>query len=362
MANVLIIGAGDVGLKFAEGLLRQGGATRLTLADAKPAAARATVEMMASCHEVGPRLVELDGSDPRAVTRLLQETHADLVVQAASPVGPWAIIGRDHPTARALTSAGIGIQLPAQLIVLTTVMTCLRELGHEGPVANVSVPDLSHPILATRGLAPTIGLGNASMMHLRARAAFRDRLEREGKPPSAAPLLRVLGHHAQVYGVMQSRQPEDPALSARVYLGEAGDRDDALAYQGPTFAPGPLYNVLTAASALPILGALLPGAAPLRFSAPAPLGLPGGYPVRIEGGRVSLDLPPGVGPAEAEAFNNRLTAQDGVEAIEADGTVHFTEAAQAAVAGLDPRLAAPLRLDDLSERAGLLCEVVAGIP
>ncbi len=361
MAHVLIVGAGDVGLKFAAGLLQQGGVSRLTLADAKPAAARAAVDMLASCHAIAPRLVDLDGSDPRAVARLLREVRADLVVQAASPVGPWAIIGRDHPTARALVSAGIGIQLPAQLQVLTTVMTCLGEIGYEGPVANVSVPDLAHPILATRGLAPTIGLGNASIIHLRARAALRDRLARAGQPPGETPLLRVLGHHAQVYGVMQSRPPKDPALAARVYLGEAGDRDDALAYEGTPFAPGPLYNVITAASALPILAALLPGAAPLRFSAPAPFGLPGGYPVRIEGGKPALDLPAGVAPAEAEAFNRRLMAQDGVAVIEADGSVHFTEAARAAVASLDPRLAEPLRLDDLAARARLLCEVVAGI-
>ena len=34
---------------------------------------------------------------------------------------------------------------------------------------------------------------------------------------------------------------------------------------------------------------------------------------------------------------------------------------RAAVAGLDPRLAEPLHLDDLTARARLLCDLVAGI-
>ena len=39
------------------------------------------------------------------------------------------------------------------------------------------------------------------------------------------------------------------------------------------------YNAVTAAATLPVLEALLPGAPPLRWSTPAPDGLPGGYPV-----------------------------------------------------------------------------------
>ena len=83
--------------------------------------------------------------------------------------------------------------------------------------------------------------------------------------------------------------------------------------------------------------------------------------MRIESGEVTLDFPTGVDRAEAEAFNRGLMALDGVAAIESDGRVHFTDAAQAAVAGLDPALAEPLRLQDLAPRARLLCGLVAGI-
>ena len=220
--------------------------------------------------------------------------------------------------------SGIGIQLPAQLPIVLNLMQAVRGLARPIPVANVSMPDIIHPVLATKGLAPTVGLGNVSILHLRAMAALKQR--RQGSGAGNGPLIRLIGHHKQVYDVMQATPPDDPENRVRVYLGEAGARDDGLAYEGTPFPPGPIYNVITAASALPVLGALLPGAAPRRFSAPAPQGLPGGYPVKIDQGGVTLDLPDHVDLDQAVAFNHRIGALDGVAGIGADGVVRFTQA------------------------------------
>jgi hypothetical protein len=204
------------------------------------------------------------------------------------------------------------------------------------------------------GLAPTIGLGNVSMLLLRVRAALRAR------NPDAAdlPLIRVVGHHHHVYGVMEARPPAEAADRPRVWIGEPGERADALAYEAAALAPGIRYNAVTAAAALPVLEALLPGAAPLRWSTPAPFGLPGGYPVRIAGGRVELDLPPGADPEECVAFSRRIGRGDGVDRIDPDGTVHFTEAAAASVAPVAPDLAEPLPLDDLDRRSRRLLDLL----
>jgi hypothetical protein len=117
-------------------------------------------------------------------------------------------------------------------------------------------------------------------------------------------------------------------------------------------------NTITAASALPVLEALLPGAAPLRWSTPAPGGLPGGYPVRIADGAVALDLPAGVSEADAIAYNEHVGRGDGIERIDDDGTVHFTDAVQHAVADLAPELAAPLAVADIPARAAFLDEIL----
>jgi hypothetical protein len=187
------------------------------------------------------------------------------------------------------------------------------------------------------------------MILLRARAALR-----AANPGVQLPLLRVLAHHSQLSNVMQSRLPDDPAARARVYVGEDGILDDTVAYQAPPLTPSVRYNYVTAASSIPVLHALLPGAAPLVWSTPSPHGLPGGYPVRIARGEVTLDLPPGVTEEQAVRFNQQQSRADGVEKIDDDGTVHFTEAAREAVAAVDPALAEPLEIGDLEARAARL--------
>ena len=208
-------------------------------------------------------------------------------------------------------------------------------------------------MLRALGLAPTVGLGNAGMILRRVRSALRAEAG-----AAALPLVRVLGHHAQLPAAMGSDEPAAEDERCRVYLGEEGTRSDSLAYRGPALATGIRLNAITCAASVPVLEALLPGAEPLRWSTPAPGGLPGGYPVRIADGAVELDLPPGVEQAEAVAYNERAGRGDAIERIDDDGTVHFTEACKEAVAALAPELAAPLAVADIAERAALLDAVL----
>jgi hypothetical protein len=358
--TALFIGAGDMALRMAAGLLTQGRLDRLILTDVAPQRMADQVAMLDASHDARVVLRPLDGCDHRAVAALLDEVRPDLLVQAASLIGPWSIIGSDHPVVGHLSRAGIGIQLPNQLPVLMTVMRAVRDLGLSCPVANISAPDVTHPVLAGLDLAPTVGLGNVSMQLLRARSAWRDRRLNAGEMPGPVPLLRLIGHHANVYGVMQAKAPADPDLATRVFVGEGAERDDALAYEGHGFRPGPIYNVITAAASLPVLSALLPDGEPVRFSAPAPFGLPGGYPLTIAPDGVAFDLPAGIGRDEAVAINERLAVQDGIAAIGRDSIVHFTEAARGHAEKVDPRLAEPLDPRDLSLRTRLLLEAVAG--
>jgi hypothetical protein len=354
-ASVLIVGAGDAGLKMAAGLVQSGRLRHLTLADPAHGRGPAAAGLLASLGHCPVDFVALDGTRQGDVEALLRRVGPDLLVQSASLVGPWATIGRQDPVAQALSAAGLGIQLPAQLPVLTSVMQAVRAIDYAGPVANLSLPDITHAVLQARGLAPTLGLGNVSMPLLRVRAALRAQAAEIGAAEIGAaetepPLIRLVGHHKQVYGVMMAELPKDPEARVRVYLGEEGRRADELAYQGYPLAPSIDYNVVTAAAALPVLLALLPDAAPLRYSAPAPLGLPGGYPVEIAAGAIRLDLPPGADLDEIVAYHRRMGRGDGVEEIAEDGTVFFTEAAKAAVADLDPGLGEPLSPDDALAR------------
>jgi hypothetical protein len=345
-SRVLVIGVGDMGERFAAGLAASGRVGEVVLAGRPEDAVVEKATTLASAYPCRARAIEMDGRDQAEVEALLARERPDLVVQAASLQSPWALGGRDDAAARAFAAAGLAVRLPFQLPVLLSVMRAVRATGLEAPVANVSLPDITHPILARVGLAPTVGLGNVGMQALRVQAALRLR-----DPDAPLPLVRVVGHHAHVYGVMQATPPAEPSDRPRVYLGEEGTRDDALAYAAPALRPGIRYNVVTAAAALPVLLGLLPGAEPVRWSTPAPLGLPGGWPVRIAGGQVGLDLPDGADRDEVVAFHERSGRGDGLSHVDDDGTAHFTDDARAALADVAPDLAEPLRLADVDARA-----------
>jgi hypothetical protein len=345
VSTVLIIGAGDLGERFAAGLAAAGQVDRLVLVSRSGAAEAAAT--IASSYDCVVESTAADARQPDEVARLIFKTDPALIVLSASGRGPYALAGRDDEAARAIGAAGFAVRLPYNLPVPLAVMQAVTDAGWQGPVANASFPDVTGPVLARLGLAPTVGLGNVAMILLRARSVLRAR-----NPEAQLPLLRVLAHHSQLGGVRQSRPPDDPAARPRVYVGEDGVLDDTLAYQGPPLAPDPQRsNFTTAASSIPVLHALLAGSAPLRWSTPSPDGLPGGYPVRIDRGEVTLDLPPGLTEEEAVRFNEQQARADGVEKIDADGTVHFTAAAREAVAAIDPGLAEPLEISDLQARA-----------
>ncbi len=353
--RLLVIGAGDLGGRIVGGMAATGAVGEIVLAGRDPARGPEIVGVAGSWADCICRFTQVDATDQDQLEQLLESTRPDVVVQCASLLSPWALGPRDDAVARAIRAAGLAVVLPMQLPIIHATMRAARAVGFAGPIANLSLPDVTNVVLGRIGLAPTVGLGNASMMALRVRAALR--AERGAEAP--LPLVRVVGHHAQLFPVMAAAEPADPADRVRVFLGEDGERRDALAYTGYPLPRGSVLNEVTAPAALEVLLALLPGAAPARLSVPAPLGLPGGFPVRIADGSVELDLPAGQPLDDAVRFNELMGRGDGVESIADDGTVHLTAEAVAAVAAVAPWLADPLAPDEATERAGRLRELLA---
>ncbi|MEU6858282.1 KR domain-containing protein [Glycomyces sp. NPDC046736] len=353
MTTALIIGLGDMGERIAAGLATGGRVERLVLASRSLHNVEDAAAAIAAASGSLVEPAQVDATRLEDVAHLIDRVHPHLIVQCASLRNPSALAGRTDAAARGVVAAGFALRLPYQLPVVLNVMRAAEQAGFTGPVANLSLPDVTGPVLKAVGHAPRLGLGNAGMMMLRARAALRVQA-----PQAEVPLVRVLAHHHQLDGVMEARPPASPQDRCRVFLGEDGTRDDDLAYRPPGLEPHGRGNFVTAAAAIPVLEALLPEGGTLRWSVPAPDGLPGGYPVRIEAGEVALDLPPDQPLDEAIAFNERIAKGDGVERIDPDGTVHFTDAARSAVATFAPDLAEPLKVADLDARAELLDEVL----
>jgi hypothetical protein len=353
-ARVLVVGAGDLGGRLLHGLAATGRAGEIVLAGRDVTRGAELVGLARTCAPACRfRFAQVDGTVQAQLEDLIAGAQPDVIVQCASLLSPWALDGRDDARAGAMRAA-FAVALPLQLPIVHATMRAARAVGYAGPVANLSFPDATNVVLGRLGLAPTLGLGNASMIALRVRAALRERLGAGAE----LPLVRVVAQHPQVFGVMRAEPPCDPAERVRVFLGEDGERHDDLAYVGHPLPRGRALNQPTAAAAVETIAALLPGAAPARLSVPGPLGLPGGFPVRIDAGALSLDLPAGQPLDDALRYVERMARGDGIQAIDADGTVTFTDEAQDAFREVAPWATAPLHPDGAVERAARLRELL----
>jgi hypothetical protein len=199
-------------------------------------------------------------------------------------------------------------------------MVARREAGVGGRVVSLPYPDAVGPALAPQGLAPDLGAGNV--------AETAPKLARLVGPGAE---VRLVMHHAvQRFAFPPPGGAGEP--DAAPWFAEVRVRGERLpaervrelfeaAYALPV---GRDTHELTAAATAQTVQALLRDE-PTATHAPAPGGRPGGYPVRLSRSRVELDLPDGLDEAAAVAVNEQAARLDGIERIEADGTIVFTE-------------------------------------
>jgi hypothetical protein len=116
---------------------------------------------------------------------------------------------------------------------------------------------------------------------------------------------------------------------------------------------GPPGNSVVAASGVKNGLALLHDTGLLAHS-PGPQGLPGGYPVRLGASGAEVVLPTGVTMEQALAYAEAGQRCDGVERIEKDGTVVYTDKATQIIKEVLGYDLSSLDFDDCDEQAAEL--------
>ena len=113
---------------------------------------------------------------------------------------------------------------------------------------------------------------------------------------------------------------------------------------------GEHLNPVVAASGVKNALALLFDTGLLTHS-PGPQGLPGGYPVRLSASGAEVFLPPGISLEQAIAINEVGQRADGIECVEDDGTVIYTDESVQIVREVLNYDLAPLKFDECDQRA-----------
>jgi hypothetical protein len=328
VTTVAVVGLGDLGSRVLDTLARSPRIERLIGAtrDAGRGEARVAQCRLVAALQGGPRHLEF---------RTLAE-----VAEAAAIEADVIVFGATRHTWWRPSPAGVpyGTWLPLQL----TLVRDLMRARPRAPVVCLPYPDGVGPALAPLGLAPALGAGNVGET-----------------APKLALLsggdVRLVMHHAvqryafPAFAFLGDGASEEPPWLARVD-GCSDERVRELFHAPWPLPTGTASHDLTAAHTATVVHALLSDE-PVRAHAPAPGGRPGGYPVRISRHGVEIDWPD---EAQAVAVNERAQRWDGLERVEPDGTLVFTQE----LFGVGTSRVAPHELDavaDALERARDRC-------
>lgn len=278
-------------------------------------------------HHPTIEVVPVDLMNIEATAEQLAALRPDIIFNATTLHSWWTILQLPPDAYQRVDRARGGVWTPMHLVLVRRLMRAVREAGLQTVVVNASYSDVTHAALAAEGLSPAIGIGNVAnaVPGIRLAAAHllgcelkaidvrffaqhyvSYRMPRTGSTDGAP-------YHLSIYREGQRIGPEEVSHD-EIFANVAGRfrRVEALAGQS-----------VTASSATAVLRALADRVERV-VHAPGPLGLVGGYPVRVAPTGISIDLPEGLSLDDAVEINRECQKYDGIEAVESDGTVRFT--------------------------------------
>ncbi len=325
--TIMLIGLGNLGGVLLELLAREKSLNRIVVAsrNEERGIARCNLARMgAMAQGYSPRIsfTPLDLNNKEAIAETIHREAPDLILSTAAMQTWWLSNLLPPPQAAIIKSAGFGVWLPIHLTLTLKLMEAVRDTSYDGPILTTPFPDVVNCVLDRLNLAPSCGIGNLDEIVPKVRLLAAERL---GAPLGAVRVLLV-AHHALESAVFGEARGEIPPYFLRVDYGgqdvtQAVGADELLLSPYP-LPSGPVTHFLTAGSAMRLIRALLSEEGDF-LHAPAPNGLPGGYPIIASTEGVHLAPIRNLPLAEAIAINEQSHHFDGIEDIEADGTVAF---------------------------------------
>ena len=352
--TLMIIGLGDVGGNALEFLARTPSVGRIIAADYNSDwGVRKTnnAVMGAALQGFYPHIefVKINLNDVEATAETLLKYKPDLIFAGVSLLSWW--VRRLLPVSERIVEAGSGPWLPVQLKLTLKLMKAVRKSGITAHVINASFPDATNMVLSKVGPAPTVGIGNLDLVIPLIQSAVAKKL---GVPMHNVKIYMV-GHHFHDVSIEERGSAGGAPYFIKILV--AGDDvtnkldiDDVFSackipLPDPTKAAMPV-----ASSAVKNILAILNDTG-LLTHAPGPLGLPGGYPVRLSAKGAEVVLPAEISLKEAVKINEAAQKFDGIETIKDDGTIVLTEKSLKIMSEVFGYTYDQVRVNEIDERA-----------
>ena len=191
-------------------------------------------------------------------------------------------------------------------------------------------------MIAALGLPITCGVGNVAILSSVFAAPFGER--EPGR-------LKVLAHYQTITPYRHPAKTRGGPVP-RIWIGDEEVADVQTATRAVKLTPEPVIDV-SGACGVPLMLAMASGE-DWRGHAPGPGGRPGGYPVRYANGALQLDLPRGIGEAEAIAWNQKFEEENGLS-VGNDGRVQYAGKLRDQLSTISPDLANGFAISDIDD-------------
>ncbi len=277
---------------------------------------------------------EVDWRTPQSIARTIEAVNPRILVQAATVQTPAVVHDWDTPWGLMVKNGGLSVTNVFSALLSSRVGKALALAGTDTVFVNTGYPDVINSILIAQGIDVAFGTGNVEI--LAACFAGQEGIHEHGR-------VQVLAHH-QNLKPFRGPPGQRGGVPPRVWI-------DGLELENIYQRYRPVR--LTRESAIDISGfcgvplylAML-GQYDLKAHAPGVDGRPGGYPVKVRRGKLSLNLPPGVSEAEAVAWNLAFEARRGM-IVEPGGRAVYTGRLRKLLAQHSPELAKGFHVDDI---------------
>ncbi|WP_431323396.1 hypothetical protein [Rhizobium sp. YTU87027] len=335
LRKILIIGQGVLGGDVLDFLLQSGADVEITIGarDADKALHRVNLARYTAMNlgfSPPVDIVPIDLMNVEATAERLSQVKPDIVFNATTLHSWWVITKLPQDAFKRLDAARGGIWTPMHQVLIRRLMKAVRLANSAAVVVNASYPDVVNASLAGEGLAPAVGIGNIAnaVPGIRLAAAHMLAL------PPASIEIRFFAHHYLSYRMPSTGGTDGAPYHLSVYANgrevPCEEIDHAMLF---SLVAGRFRRVkglagqsVTASSATAMLLALARRSGDV-VHAPGPFGLVGGYPVRVSADGLLVDLPANLSLDEAIAINRECQRYDGIETVDDDGTVRFTDMA-----------------------------------
>lgn len=332
--DVMVVGVGGIGGWCVEFLTREPSISKLVAADIRADYGRQKLNTAVSgANQMGyypeTEFVQMDLlADVSKNAEIIAKVNPRCIINCSTMLTWWAPSALLAEALKPLTDvAALGPYVALHLRLVYHLMLAVKASGLKPYVVNGAYGDATSPAMKTQGLETTVGMGNLDNMGVLVRKQVAEK--EEVKPRDV--LIYLVAHHFNNVWFSKEGPGPRPPYFIKIFVGEKDvtEKYDTFELLKNTAAGrmrlgGSGCDSQVASSQCKHALALLNDSKILSL-APAPGGLPGGYPVRIGADGAKVALPDGITLDEALKINLAGQKRDGIEEIKDDGTIVFTE-------------------------------------